>query len=501
MYLPSSPSDEEKYLFLHSGRLRLYLVSSVSTAILVCGMILFIKSNPYFIPYTLFAGLTCFYLIVTYILGFLGRDFDLRLHKSLTWSWWHLSKNATVDIFLPVCGEPMEVIFNTWKNVRALRDNHDGILRIFVLDDGKFDWVKNLAREFNFEYIRREGNELKKAGNLRNAFSQTTGDFFVIFDADFCPRPDFLLETLPYMFEDKKVAIVQTPQFFVFDIMQTVIEQGAGAIQELFYRLIQVNRETFKGAICVGTNAVYRRAPLVPMGGTAPIGYSEDVRTGFRLQDAGFDIKYIPLVLAKGICPDKVKNFWTQQYRWSMGSLSLMFSREFWKAKISFAQSLCYLTGMFYYLTTGLSCVFAFMPSIYLLIYKPELIHWYNLLWSIPSLALTNLYMRYWQKTKFTWAAIECRQISYYAHLFAFLDLVFDRAEEWQATGAKSKSSRFASFQTILRFHVSIILFLIPALIVWRLISGYHFLDFLPLSFLLLYFYLTIQRALARPES
>jgi cellulose synthase/poly-beta-1,6-N-acetylglucosamine synthase-like glycosyltransferase len=35
----------------------------------------------------------------------------------------------------------------------------------------------------------------------------------VIFDADFCPRFDFLLETVPELMGRDDVAIVQTPQF------------------------------------------------------------------------------------------------------------------------------------------------------------------------------------------------------------------------------------------------------------------------------------------------
>lgn len=64
----------------------------------------------------------------------------------------------------------------------------------------------------------------------------------VIFDADFCPRPEFLRETTPY-FTDPRIAIVQTPQFFRYREEQTWVEKGAGATQELFYRLVQVKAD------------------------------------------------------------------------------------------------------------------------------------------------------------------------------------------------------------------------------------------------------------------
>ena len=41
---------------------------------------------------------------------------------------------------------------------------------------------------FSVDVLRANAPELKKAGNLRNAFERTSGDAIAIFDADFCPR-------------------------------------------------------------------------------------------------------------------------------------------------------------------------------------------------------------------------------------------------------------------------------------------------------------------------
>ena len=90
------------------------------------------------------------------------------------------------------------------------------------------------------DMVRPDRPALKKAGNLRHAFSQTSGDLIVIFDADFCPRQDFLKETIPYLGQDASIGIVQTPQFFRYRDEQTWIEKGAGITQEFFYRLVQV---------------------------------------------------------------------------------------------------------------------------------------------------------------------------------------------------------------------------------------------------------------------
>lgn len=46
--------------------------------------------------------------------------------------------------------------------------------------------------------------------------------------------------------------------------------------KEFFYRMNQTARDRWGGAICVGTNAVYRREAFEAVGGTADVPASED---------------------------------------------------------------------------------------------------------------------------------------------------------------------------------------------------------------------------------
>src|SRR6185369_7761254 len=100
---------------------------------------------------------------------------------------------------------------------------------------------------------------------------------------------------------------------------------------ELFYRISQVSRQAHDASICVGSNAVYRRAALDDTGGTALIEHSEDVHTGFNMRMHGWTIQYIPVILAKGLSPADMKAFFKQQYRWCLGSMTLLGSGKFWK--------------------------------------------------------------------------------------------------------------------------------------------------------------------------
>ena len=77
---------------------------------------------------------------------------------------------------------------------------------------------------------------------------------------------------------------MQTPQFFRVTPGQTWVERAPGATLEIFYRAVQVSRDRFGSALCVGSNAVYRRAALEPSGGFTLIPYAEDSHTGLDVR-------------------------------------------------------------------------------------------------------------------------------------------------------------------------------------------------------------------------
>lgn len=465
------PSLESKAIFYDQGRKSLYGFGFVSTVALLAGNIAFLTTHPALWSFGIVVAVTAIYLSMSYAVGFLGKDFNVEVHRSLVAQFFDKSVNASVDIFFPVCGEPLDLIENTMHRLLALKDNHPAAV-VYVLDDKSDPAVEQLAKRFRFGYIARGTNELKKAGNLRHAFARTSGEFIAIFDADFCPRPDFLIETMPYFFSSMRTAIVQSPQFFSHRAENNWLSNAAGAVQELFYRLIQVNRDTFGGAICVGTNAVYRRYALEPFGGTAPIAYSEDVHTGFQLLSTGWRIKYIPVVLAEGICPDIVRSFFTQQYRWAMGSISLFFSRKFWDAPITKMQRVCYLTGMGFYISTGIGAIVGPLPTLVMLALFPEKIFWYNVLFAVPSLLYGTLFMRWWMKLPFDLDVLRVRQISYYAHFYALRDFLLKNLEEWKPTGAGGSSARYESFRRFFLWYGVGVVVGTSALIVWRFADG-----------------------------
>jgi len=261
LVFPAPPSDSEKYGYIHRNLAYLTFTLVVSASCLIISQIRFEMHAPGSWPFLAFTATYEIYQAISLPVNFTGRGFDLAAHRARIRAWRPLGY-PSVDIYLPICGEPIEVLRNTWEAVFELIAAYPGPAQAFVLDDGPSDEACSASESFGFRYLRRPDlRAYKKSGNLRYAFARTDGEYVVILDADFAPRSDFFAETLPYM-DDPGIGIVQTPQFFRESPEQTWIENAAGAIQEVFYRSIQVARDRLGAAICVGTSAVYRRAAL-----------------------------------------------------------------------------------------------------------------------------------------------------------------------------------------------------------------------------------------------
>lgn len=422
---------------------------------LLIGMVLFTSQHYAVFFYAIYVAMVFLYLTISYMVGVFSRSFDYRQHVKVSL---FPNLDRTVDVYLPSCGEPLEVLENTYKHVRAL-DWPEGKLHVYVLDDSGRKEVKALADRFEFNYISRPNRgELKKAGNIRYAFPLTQGDFILILDADFVPRRDMIREMINY-FRDTRVGIVQSPQFFEIAEGQSWIEKGAGYVQELFYRMVQVNRDHWGAPICVGTCAMYRREALRIHGGTYPIAYSEDLHTGWQALVDGWRVKYIPLVLSMGACPSTMSSYWIQQTRWCLGSTSLMTNPKFWRTKLPIMQRLSFMSGMLYYMATALSVIMVPIPAIIVSWFFPDKVFWYNYLFSLPSFLFGVLIVAKWGTHPFGAYALTARQVSYYAHLFALYEKFKGNIIPWVPTGnaAQVKGSvLYQKYKTFASIWVSI---------------------------------------------
>ncbi|GGV07941.1 hypothetical protein GCM10010495_20460 [Kitasatospora herbaricolor] len=501
LLLPAPPNAQEKYNYTVRNQWVLTLCSVISFVCLVISQVELFRVGSWFwlcVPFLVF---TVVYYLVSLRVNSFTPNFDLKEHRRLVRKWTP-AEYPTVDVFLPVCGEPIETLHNTWTHVRKLAEHYPGLVMPYVLDDAASPAVEAMAADFGFRYgVRENRGWFKKAGNLHYGFDRSDGEYILILDADFAPRHDLLDEVLPYMDRDPKLGIVQSPQFFRVLDSQNWIERGAGAIQELFYRSVQVARQRNNGAICVGSCAVYRREALAENGGTTLIAHSEDVHTGFDLRGLGWDLQYIPVALSTGVCPDTAGAFQNQQYRWCMGSMSLLTSKKFWQAKLGFTTRLCYVSGFLYYMHTALMTFALPMLPIMLLVLQPRLLEVRHLVLVIPSLVYATVIFPLWHRAPYRLEAWAGRMMYGWSHFFAIWDLVRGRQMGWQPTGsngAKKDKQR--------RFWWGVIFWSGGTAVVWVGAAVYRMFTMHPPDFALvlssgLFYAVTVGRILIQPRS
>jgi cellulose synthase/poly-beta-1,6-N-acetylglucosamine synthase-like glycosyltransferase len=441
LVLPQPPDTDEKYSYIQRNLPYLTTVITIGSGCLIISQVRFELHDLILSPFLLFTAIYVIYQAISLPVNFAGAGFDLAAHQARVNSW-RPSCYPNVDIYLPICGEPIELLRNTWTAAAALMENYEGQARAYVLDDGPSQEARALAISLGFRYIHRpDWPAYKKAGNLRFAFSQTSAEYLVILDADFAVRRDFLAETLPYM-DDPAIAIVQTPQYFRSSSAQTWIERSAGPIQEVFYRTVQVARNRLDAAVCCGTSALYRRAALEPQGGPTLIPYAEDVHTGLDVRRAGWSMVYLPVLLSTGICPDNLDAFVRQQYRWCSGNVGIVFSWRLWSIPMRIPARLAYVSGFFFYAYTALLTFFGPIIPIVMLAFLPGQVRLWNFIVLLPAMFTGFVLYPLWHRSSFgpgTWPLGIARG---WAHVFAIWDGVWGKSMSWHPTRTPGSSLR-----------------------------------------------------------
>lgn len=368
-----------------------------------------------------------------YDLGEIIRDGTEKTPQA--WRMYLQEWPITVDVFITTYGEDLTTIRRTVSAAVAMQGRHD----TWVLDDGRSDEVRDLAAELGARYVRRLSTNGAKAGNINHALSLAKGDFFVIFDADFVPLPQFLHETVPFFATDD-VAFVQTPQ--VYGNLDTVISKGAGYMQSVFYKFIQPGRNRFNAAFSVGTNVIYRRSAADSIGGIYSDSKSEDVWTSLMLHERGWRTVYIPTELAVGDTPETVEAYTKQQLRWATGGFEIMLTHNPLapKRNLTMDQRLQYLVTSTHYLT-GIAPL--------LLILVPPLQIYFNLTpmnltitpltWLLyyAGFYVMQILVAFYTLGSFRWQVLLLAAVSFPIYTRALVNAIFKKDQKWHVTGQK----------------------------------------------------------------
>ena len=272
----------------------------------------------------------------------------------------------TVDVFIATYNEGQEIVE---RGILAAKNLDYPRFQVWVLDDGRRDWLRDLCAARNVGYIRRSDNRHAKAGNVNHALTLTHGELFVVFDADFTAHRNFLYRTVGFFFADPRIAIVQTPQhFFNPDVFQ--VNLGLSAVMQdnerEWYDVILASRDAWDSAFCCGTSAVFRRDAIEGIGGIATESVTEDIHTSMKLLLRGHLTRYLNERLSLGLAPESAKSLLIQRRRWARGHIQLLvlMVRDL-ASKLTFRQWL-FFTPLHYLLDFPCRLLFALLPVVYL---------------------------------------------------------------------------------------------------------------------------------------
>jgi len=235
-----------------------------------------------------------------------------------------------VDVWIATYNEEWAILEKTIIGALAI-DWPPELLRIWVLDDGRRDWLRDECAGMGVGYLTRPDNAGRKAGNHNNALATTGAPFILSVDADFVVYPNILYRTLG-LFDDPEVAIVQTPQaYFNIDPTRRALDLGQRSPHgydgiDMFYRTLQPARDAWRSAFYCGTSAVLRRTALEDIGGFVTITDIEDQATSVKLLSCGWRVAFLNEVLSNGLAAESGAAYHDQRNRWCRGSLQICYT-------------------------------------------------------------------------------------------------------------------------------------------------------------------------------
>jgi cellulose synthase (UDP-forming) len=268
----------------------------------------------------------------------------------------------SVDIFIPVCGEPAEVIRATFDAAQAIRWNGPKV--VYVLDDGPADYVRSAAEARGFQYLSRHAAGLErsdaKAGNLNFGLSRSGGELVLVLDADQIAAPQILEALVGYM-RFPRVAFVQSQQSFVVSADDPFFNND-----RVFYEALQLGLDAGDSVISCGSGVLYRRAALDEIGGFVTWNLVEDLTTSYELHRAGWKSFYFPYALSLGLAPKDIWGVYQQRGQWAFDTMRLfIWDNPLFKPGLRFFQRASYLIIGLSYLSSAFVFPFFFIVPIW----------------------------------------------------------------------------------------------------------------------------------------
>jgi cellulose synthase/poly-beta-1,6-N-acetylglucosamine synthase-like glycosyltransferase len=268
-----------------------------------------------------------------------------------------------VTVQVPVYNE-LHVVERVIDRVAALTYPRDK-LHIQILDDSNDETLRlsraraalHRERGIDIEVLRRPERSGYKAGALAWGVARSHSEYFAVFDADFCPRFDFLLQTIPHFLERPRLGVVQT-RWAYLNTNYTPLTEAQAIAFDGHFGIEQVAR--CRSGLFMnfnGTGGVWRRQCIEEAGGWEGDTLTEDLDLSYRAQLEGWEFLYLPDVVVQAELTPQITAFKRQQFRWSQGTtqtLRKLAGRILRSPNVGWGKKLMGLLHLGSYLTHGL---------------------------------------------------------------------------------------------------------------------------------------------------
>jgi cellulose synthase/poly-beta-1,6-N-acetylglucosamine synthase-like glycosyltransferase len=237
-----------------------------------------------------------------------------------------LNTYPNITIQLPIYNERfvIERLLDSISNLNYPKKK----IEIQVLDDSDDDTSilveqkveKLISLGFTISQIKRKNRIGFKAGALQNGLIQAASEFILIFDADFIPEPDFLINTLPY-FSNDKIGMVQT-RWGHINPRESWLTRAQEIGLNCHFIIDQGGRA--KGGFFIsfnGTAGIWRKACIEDAGGWEADTLTEDLDLSYRAQMKSWQFKYCPEIISPAELPNVLSAVRSQQFRWIKGGV------------------------------------------------------------------------------------------------------------------------------------------------------------------------------------
>jgi len=213
------------------------------------------------------------------------------------------------------------------------------LLEIQVLDDSTDDTRQIASAAVNkyFEqgvdivYHHRDDRVGFKAGALEAGLKKSSGEFVLIFDADFVPRPDCIRRMIDY-FTDERVGMVQM-RWSHINADYSLLTRVQGIMLDGHFVIEQVARNRCGGFFNFnGTAGMWRREAIEWSGGWQHDTLAEDTDLSYRAQLMGWRFIYLADDDVPAELPVEINAFKSQQRRWAKGvvQVGIKLFRRMW---------------------------------------------------------------------------------------------------------------------------------------------------------------------------